>query len=260
MDFKTILVEVSDRVAVITINRPDKLNAINLEVISELEKVLNELESNSEVGVVILTGAGEKSFVAGSDISALANFTPEQAKEYSVIGNKVLSKIQNFSKPVIGAINGFALGSGCEIALACHIRIAAENAKFGQPEVNLGLIPGHGGTQRLVRTVGIGKAFEMILTGNNIDANEALKIGLVNKVVPQTELKNQALEIAKVILSKSPAAIATAIKAINANLEKPLTEGLNYEANLFSDCFKTEDFIEGTKAFLEKRKPNFKGK
>lgn len=260
MNYKTILTEVTDKIALITINRPDKLNAINLEVISELESVLGELEKNSDVGVLILTGAGEKSFVAGSDISALANFTPEQAKEYSLVGNKVLSKMQNYPKPIIAAVNGFALGSGCEIALACHIRIAADNAKFGQPEVNLGLIPGHGGTQRLARTVGIGKAFEMILTGNNIDANEALKIGLVNRVVPQADLRTAAFELARVILTKSPVANAIAIKAINATLEKPLSEGLELEANLFSECFKTEDFVEGTKAFLEKRKPNFKGK
>ncbi|RCK71797.1 MAG: Enoyl-CoA hydratase [Ignavibacteriae bacterium] len=260
MNYKTILVEISERIALITINRPDKLNAVNLEVIAELENVLNELENNSEVGVLILTGAGEKSFVAGSDISALAKFSPEQAKEYSIIGNRVLSKIQNYSKPVIAAINGFALGSGCEIALACHIRLASENAKFGQPEVNLGLIPGHGGTQRLARIVGIGKAFEMILTGINIDASEALKIGLVNKVVPQAELKNSAIELAKTILTKSPVAVGIAIKAINANLEKSLSQGLILEAELFKECFSTEDFQEGTKAFLEKRKPNFKGK
>lgn len=260
MNYKTILVEISERIALITINRPDKLNAVNLEVIAELENVLNELENNSEVGVLILTGAGEKSFVAGSDISALAKFSPEQAKEYSIIGNRVLSKIQNYSKPVIAAINGFALGSGCEIALACHIRLASENAKFGQPEVNLGLIPGHGGTQRLARIVGIGKAFEMILTGINIDASEALKIGLVNKMVPQAELKNSAIELAKTILTKSPVAVGIAIKAINANLEKSLSQGLILEAELFKECFSTEDFQEGTKAFLEKRKPNFKGK
>ncbi len=260
MNYKTILLEISERIALITFNRPDKLNAVNLEVISELENIINELENNSEVGVLILTGAGEKSFVAGSDISALATFTPDQAKEYSLIGNRVLSKIQNYTKPVIAAVNGFALGSGCEIALACHIRLASDNAKFGQPEVNLGLIPGHGGTQRLARVVGIGKAFELILTGGNIDANEALRIGLVNKVVPQSDLKNFAFELAKTILTKSPVAIGIAIKAINANLEKPLSDGLHFEAELFKECFATEDFVEGTKAFLEKRKPNFKGK
>lgn len=260
MNYKTILVEISEKVAIITINRPDKLNAINLEVIAELEKAFDEMERNNDVGVVILTGSGEKSFVAGSDISALASYSPEKAREYSVIGNKFLSRLQNFSKPVIAAVNGFALGSGCEIALACHIRLAADNAKFGQPEVQLGLIPGHGGTQRLARIVGFGKAVEMILTGNSIDANEAYRIGLVNKVVPQSELRNVALEMARAILSKSPIAVSIAIKAINLNFETSLSRGLELEAEFFSECFKTEDFAEGTKAFLEKRKPQFKGK
>ncbi|MDI6779469.1 MAG: enoyl-CoA hydratase-related protein [Bacteroidota bacterium] len=260
MDYQTILVNISDRIAVVTINRPDKLNAVNLQVIDELKNAFQGFENNPEVGVVILTGAGEKAFVAGSDIGVLSTYDAVSAKRYSEMGNTVLSMIQNFPKPVIAAVNGFALGSGCEIAMACHIRIASENAKFGQPEVNLGLIPGHGGTQRLARIVGIGRAMEMTLTGNTIDANEAFRMGLVNKVVPLTELKKVAEDSAKTILSKSPAAISLAIKAINSNLELPLDAGLKLEAELFSECFKTEDFFEGTKAFLEKRKPVFKGK
>lgn len=260
MEFKTILVERRDRIAFVTINRPDKLNAINLEVIAELKTVFDSFEEDENIGVIILTGAGEKAFIAGSDISALAGYSPEQAKNYSEVGNTFLSRMQNFPKPVIAAVNGFALGSGCEFAMACHIRVASENAKFGQPEVNLGLIPGHGGTQRLARIVGIGKAMELTLTGNTIDANEAHRIGLANKVVPLAELKNAAEEMAKIILTKAPPAITYAIKALNSNLELPITEGLKLEAQLFSDCFKTEDFKEGTKAFLEKRKPQFKGK
>lgn len=260
MNFQTILVSINDRIATITFNRPDKLNAINLQIIDELKRAFESFEKDSNVGVIILTGAGEKAFVAGSDISALATYDSTSAKNYSEVGNKVLSYIQNFPKPVIAAVNGFALGSGCEIAMACHFRVASENAKFGQPEVNLGLIPGHGGTQRLTRIVGIGKAMELTLTGNTIDANEALRIGLVNKVVPLADLKSAAEAMAQIILTKAPPAIALAIKAINSNLEKPLSDGLKYEAELFSDCFKTEDMKEGTKAFLEKRKPAFKGK
>lgn len=260
MNYSTLLITIKDRIAWVTINRPDKLNAVNLQVLDELKQALKSFEDESNVGVIILTGAGEKAFVAGSDISALATYDPLAAKNYSEVGNAVLNYIQNFPKPIIAAVNGFALGSGCEIAMACHIRIASDNAKFGQPEVNLGLIPGHGGTQRLARIVGIGKAMELTLTGNTIDANEALRIGLVNKVVPLVDLKSAAEALAQTILTKAPPAIALAIKAINSTFEKTLSEGLKYEAELFSECFKTEDMREGTKAFLEKRKPSFKGK
>jgi enoyl-CoA hydratase len=187
MNYNYIIVDVKNKIGWLTFNRPDKLNAINLQVIDELRRAFESFEQDSNVGVIILTGAGEKAFVAGSDISILATYDSEMAKKYSNVGNSLLSYIQNFPKPVIAAVNGFALGSGCEIAMACHIRIASENAKFGQPEVNLGLIPGHGGTQRLARIVGIGKAMELTLTGNVIDANEAFRIGLVNKIVPLTE-------------------------------------------------------------------------
>lgn len=260
MNYQYIILEVKNKIAWLTFNRPDKLNAVNLQVIEEVRQAFASFETDTNVGVVILTGAGEKAFVAGSDIGILATYDPAAAKNYSEVGNKVLSYIQNFPKPVIAAVNGFALGSGCEIAMACHIRIASDNAKFGQPEVNLGLIPGHGGTQRLARIVGIGKAMELTLTGNVIDANEAFRIGLVNKVLPLAELKSTTEALAQTILTKAPPAIALAIKALNSNLEMPLTNGLKYEAELFSECFKTEDMKEGTKAFLEKRKPVFKGK
>jgi enoyl-CoA hydratase len=260
MSYQNILVEIKGRIAYVTFNRPEKLNAVNPEVIDEIKTAFESFENNAEVGVIIITGTGDKAFVAGSDISVLAAYGPAVAKKYSEIGNAVLSYIQNFPKPVIAAVNGFALGSGCEIAMACHIRIASDNAKFGQPEVNLGLIPGHGGTQRLARIVGIGKAMELTLVGNAIDANEALRIGLVNKVVPSAELKTSDEAVANAILAKAPLAITLAIKALNANLELSLTAGLKYESELFAECFKTEDFREGTKAFLEKRKPSFKGK
>jgi enoyl-CoA hydratase len=260
MTYQTILVEISDRIATVTFNRPDKLNAVNLQVIDELKLAFESFLNNTAVGVIVLTGSGEKAFVAGSDISVLATYDTAAAKKYSEVGNALLSYIQNFPKPVIAAINGFALGSGCEIAMACHIRIATENAKFGQPEVNLGLIPGHGGTQRLSRIVGIGKAMELTLTGNVIDAAEALRIGLVNKVAPLAELETTVEAMAKTILSKAPTAVALAIKAINSNLEMSLENGLKYEVELFSKCFTTEDMKEGTKAFIEKRKPNFPGK
>ena len=260
MEFQTLLIDIRDRIATVTFNRPDKLNAVNLQVIDELKKAFGSFEDDTNVGVIILTGAGEKAFVAGSDISVLAKYDTVAAKNYSETGNALLSYIQNFPKPVIAAVNGFALGSGCEIAMACHIRLASENSKFGQPEVNLGLIPGHGGTQRLARLVGIGKAMELTLTGTSIDATEALRIGLVNKVTPLSELKSSAEAMAQVILAKAPPAITLAIKAVNSNLEMPMHDGLKYEAGLFSECFKTEDMREGTNAFLEKRKPSFKGK
>ncbi|MBI5020328.1 MAG: enoyl-CoA hydratase/isomerase family protein [Ignavibacteriales bacterium] len=260
MDFQTILVDIKDKIATVIFNRPDKLNAVNLQVIDELRQAFEAFINDSNVGVIVLTGAGEKAFVAGSDISVLATYDTSAAKKYSEVGNALLSYIQNFPKPVIAGINGFALGSGCEIAMACHIRIASENAKFGQPEVNLGLIPGHGGTQRLARIVGIGKAMELTLTGNVIDAAEALRIGLVNKIVPLAELKPTVEAMAQTILSKAPTAVALAIKALNSNLEMSLENGLKYEAELFSKCFSTEDMKEGTKAFIEKRKPNFPGR
>lgn len=243
----------------ITINRPDKLNALNRNTIDDLHDILVEAEQNKQVRSVIITGAGEKAFVAGADIAEFASFSVEEGKQMSSQGHfKVFNFLENFSKPTIAAIRGFALGGGLELALACHIRVAADTAKLGLPEVSLGLIPGYGGTQRLAHLVGKGKAFEMILTGEMIDAQEAYQWGLVNKVVPSEALMNTCLDLAKKIASKSPTAIAAAIRAINAGYN-PQLNGYEVEIEEFGKCFGTEDFKEGVSAFLEKRKPNFQG-
>ena len=259
MAYKTVLLSINNRVATVTINRPDKLNALNAECKNELRDIFNSFKTQHEIDAVIITGSGEKAFVAGTDIGELRSLDRDTGKEFSLSGQTLFDAIQHLGKPVIAAINGYALGGGCELALACHIRIATENAKFGQPEVNLGIIPGYGGTQRLARLVGSGKAMEMILTGNQISAQEALRIGLVNMVVPSAQLLETAQNLAATILSKGQLAIRMSIKAINASLEMPLSEGLNVEASLFGECCSTNDFKEGITAFLEKRKPNFKG-
>ena len=235
MPYQTLKSEFNNKTAIVYINRPDKLNALNSQVISE-----------------------EKAFVAGADISELNKLNMIAAKEYSEKGQAVFNRIKNMNKPVIAAVNGFALGGGCELALSCHIRLASENAKFGQPEVNLGLIPGFGGTQRLTRLINSGRAMELILSGDIIDAGEAFRLGLVNRVYPINELMNKASELADKIASKSQYAVKQAVKAINICDEVSGSEGLNYEASLFSLCCGTEDFREGTSAFLEKRKPVFK--
>jgi enoyl-CoA hydratase len=260
MNYKNLLVDTKGKIAIVKINRPDKLNALNFETLSELQAVFNELKTNPEVFVVILTGNGEKAFVAGADILELNKLDSLEGKKFAEFGQKVFSSIENFDKPVIAAVNGFALGGGCELALSCHIRIASENAKFGQPEVNLGIIPGYGGTQRLTRLVNSGRAMEIILTGDMVDAKEALSIGLVNKVYPITELMNKTFEMAAKISSKGQQAIRFAMKAVRAVNEVSLSQGLNVEASLFALCCGTEDFKEGTNAFLEKRKPSFKNK
>jgi enoyl-CoA hydratase len=260
MNYQTLLVSVTDRIATVTINRPDKLNALNAQCKSELKEFFMKAKTDEKIGVVIVTGAGEKAFVAGTDIGELTALDVHSGKEFAERGQAIFDLIQHLGKPVIAAVNGYALGGGCELAIACHIRIASENAKFGQPEVNLGIIPGYGGTQRFARFVGVGKAAELILTGDQIDAQEAYRIGLVNKVVPPAELLPTAENIAGTILSKGQIAVRMALKAINANLEAPLSEGLRVEAALFGECCGTEDFKEGTKAFLEKRKPVFVGK
>ncbi|MBI1802889.1 MAG: enoyl-CoA hydratase/isomerase family protein [Ignavibacteriae bacterium] len=260
MTYTTLRVSITARIATVTVNRPDKLNALNTQCKSELKELFINLRTNPDVDVVILTGAGEKAFVAGTDIAELTTLNAESGKEFAEGGQSVFDLIQHLGKPVIAAINGFALGGGLELALACHIRIASENAKFGQPEVNLGIIPGYGGTQRLPRIVGIGKATEMTLTGNPITAQEALRIGLVCAVVPQGNLLSTAESIAKTILSKGQLAIRMSLKAINISMEMPLSEGLKVEAALFGECCSTEDFKEGTTAFLQKRKPEFKGR
>jgi enoyl-CoA hydratase len=258
MSYQNLLIEVKEKIAVVTINRPDKLNALNAQTMNELKSAFTDLNNNNDVYVVILTGSGEKAFVAGADIKELNQLNMISGKEFAENGQDVFNIIENLKKPVIAAVNGFALGGGSEIALACHIRLASENAKFGQPEVNLGIIPGYGGTQRLTRLINSGRAMEYILTGDMIDANEAHRIGLVNHVYPQSELMDKALEMAKKIVSKGQNAIRLAVKAVNIVDEISEREGQNYEAGLFALCCGTEDFKEGTSAFLEKRKPVFK--
>jgi enoyl-CoA hydratase len=260
MNYSNLLVDIRNNTALVTINRPDKLNALNHQTLVELKTVFEELKNNEEVLTVIITGSGEKAFVAGADISELNKLNMLEGKKFAEFGQSVFNAIENFDKPVIAAVNGFALGGGCELALACHFRIASENAKFGQPEVNLGIIPGYGGTQRLARLIGSGRAMEMILTGDMVDANEALRVGLVNKVFPLSELKSKAFEIAQKINSKGQQAIRLAIKAVKATDKMNLQEGLDFEAVLFAMCCGTDDFKEGTLAFLEKRKPAFKNK
>ena len=260
MTLETLFVERRNNIARVTINRPDKLNALNAQAKKELKEVFDELKADSTVDVVIVTGSGEKAFVAGTDIKELTFLDAESGKEFSSDGQKVFDLIENLGKPVIAAVNGYALGGGCELALACHIRIASENAKFGQPEVNLAVIPGYGGTQRLARLVGKGRALEMILTGDAIDASEALRIGLVNIVVPGGELLSTCEGIAEKIASKGQIAVRLALKAVNMTHETNLSDGQELEASLFGLCCGSEDFHEGTKAFLEKRKPSYKNK
>ena len=257
MEYKNINVKVHDRLAVVTLNRPDKLNALNEEMKEELEQAFISFAESPEIGAVILTGSG-KAFVAGTDIGELKSLTAESAKEFALKGQELFSLIGNLGKPVIAAVNGYALGGGCELALACHIRIASENAKFGQPEVNLGIMPGYGATQRLPRLIGKGRAAEMVLTGATVDAGEALKIGLVNKVVPQAELMNAAEAIARSILAKGEMSVRNILNALNVSEMTTLAEGLNLEAVLFGDCFGTGESREGISAFLEKRQPTFR--
>lgn len=260
MNFENILTSAENSILTITINRPDKLNALNKKTIDELNQALVAAEKDSSVRVIIITGSGSKAFVAGADISEFANFSVEQGKALSAEGHKKLFDcVENLSKPVIGAVNGFALGGGLELAMACHIRVASDNAKMGLPEVSLGVIPGYGGTQRLAQLVGKGKANEMIMTAEMITASDALAWGLVNHVTTQDVLMTKCLEIAGKILSKSPTAIASAIRSVNANF-KDSVNGFAVEIEEFGKSFGTEDFREGTTAFLEKRKANFTGK
>jgi enoyl-CoA hydratase len=260
MAYESILVEKRDRIAIVTINRPKVLNALNTKTFHELADAFTALRDDVEVAAVILTGAGEKAFVAGADISEFSGFTPDMAKTYGRLGWKTMWLVENIGKPVIGAINGFALGGGLELAMSCTFRYASDNAKMGQPEVNLGLTPGFGGTQRLSRLVGRGRALEMLLTGSPVDAATAEKIGLVNKVVPQAELMAECEKTAKAIASKAPIAVRYMIEAVNRGLDMTLEGGMELEAGVFGLAFSTEDYREGTMAFLEKRKAAFKGK
>ena len=260
MNYKNLLLNINEHIAVLTLNRPDKLNALNHETLTELKQALELLKNEANIFVVIITGSGEKAFVAGADISEINRLNMLEGKKFADFGQSVFSMIEKFDKPIIAAVNGFALGGGCELALSCHIRLASENAKFGQPEVNLGIIPGYGGTQRLTRLINSGRAAEMILTADMIDASEALRIGLVNKVYPQSELQSKAFDMASKIASKGQQAIRLALKAIKVVDEVSSREGQNIEATLFALCCGTEDFKEGTQAFLEKRKPTFTNK
>jgi enoyl-CoA hydratase len=260
MNYNNILFEIKNHTAVVTVNRPDKMNALNGQTMDEFANVFESIKTNEEIFVVIITGSGEKAFVAGADISELNKLDVLSAKEFSEKGNKIFRMIETLDKPVIAAVNGFALGGGCELALSCHLRFASDNAKFGQPEVNLGIIPGYGGTQRLARLVNSARALEMILTGEMINADEAYRIGLVNKIFPQTELLTKSLEFAEKISSKGQQAIRFSLKAVKATDNFTLRDGLSYEASLFALVCGTEDFKEGTKAFLEKRKPQFKNR
>ena len=260
MSYKNILLEKKGTIAVVTMNRPDKLNALNHETLGELEQVFTDLKNDKDIFVVIITGSGQKAFIAGADISELKKLEMISGKEFAERGQRIFNLIENLDKPVIAAVNGFALGGGCEMALACHIRLASENAKFGQPEVNLGVIPGFGGTQRLTRLINSGRAMEYILTGDMIDANEAFRIGLANRVYKQEELLPKAIEMAEKISSKAQHAIRLSVKAVNIVDEVSSKEGQNYEASLFAIACGTEDAKEGTSAFLEKRKANFTNK
>jgi enoyl-CoA hydratase len=258
MAYQNLLIEKKDSLAILKINRPDKLNALNEVTLNELNSVFTEFGSDNSLKVIIITGSGEKAFVAGADIAELNKLDIISGKKYAEKGQSLFNLIESFDKPVIAAVNGFALGGGCELALSCHIRLASENAKFGQPEVNLGIIPGYGGTQRLARLINSGRSMEYILTGDMIDAQEAFRLGLVNHVYPQSELLTRAEEMGYKIISKARHAVRLAMKAVTATKEISQSEGLNYEASLFSLCCGTEDFKEGTSAFLEKRKPVFK--
>jgi len=260
MDFENIIVEKGDGLGQITINRPKKLNALNKDTITELSLAFKLLEDDTEVKVIILTGSGEKAFVAGADIAEFANFSVDEGGNLARKGQEILfDYVENLSTPVIAAINGFALGGGLELAMACHFRIASDNAKMGLPEVSLGVIPGYGGTQRLPQLVGKGKAMELIMTAAMISADDAKNYGLVNHVTTLDELLPLAEKLAGKIMRNSSVAIASAIKAVNANF-KDGVNGFDVEINQFGNCFGTEDFTEGTTAFLEKRKPNFPGK
>ena len=255
----TLLFELNNGIARVTVNRPDKLNALNATVIAELGDAVTRIETDAAVRGVILTGSGQKAFVAGADIAELTAQTPIEGQARAILGQQVFRRLERCGKPVVAAINGFALGGGCELAMACHIRIAAEHAKFGQPEVKLGIGPGYGATARLPRLVGKGRALELLLTGGMIDAAEAYRIGLVNRVVSADKLLAEAEALLRTILENGPLAIRACLEAVDAGLETSLDQALLLEANHFGLLSATEDMREGTKAFLEKRKPLFKG-
>ncbi|HKW88997.1 MAG TPA: enoyl-CoA hydratase-related protein [Candidatus Acidoferrales bacterium] len=260
MAYENLLYGVKDQIATITFNRPKVLNALNRKTVEELGDALNHARDDSSVRVLILTGAGEKSFVAGADINELAQRTPVDGKDFSLFGQEIFHRLETMGKPSIAAVNGFALGGGCELALSCTMRIASKTARLGQPEVKLGIIPGYGGSQRLARLCGKGVAHELVLTGDMISADEALRVGLVNHVVEPAELIPTAESIAKKIIANAPLAVKFAMEAVEHGMEMPQEEGLFLEATLFGLCCATEDMREGTRAFIEKRAAQFKGK
>jgi enoyl-CoA hydratase len=260
MSFDNLLVEREERIAILTIQRPQRLNALDARTLDELRDAFLAVQHDNQIRCIILTGGGDKAFVAGADINELAKDTPESARQRALRGQHVFGLIENLGKPVIAAVNGFALGGGCELAMACTLRLAADSARFGQPEVNLGLIPGFAGTQRLVRLVGKTKALEMILTGTPLTAQDALAAGLINRVVPAAELMKEARALATDLAAKAPIALRYAMEAVNLGAEMPFTDACQLEAALFGMVTTTHDMREGTSAFLEKRKPDFKGK
>jgi len=260
VSYNNLLYEKEDGIGIVTINRPKSLNALNGEVLAELYEIFQEIEDDPDMRVVILTGSGERAFVAGADITEMQSKDNIEIGSFIGVGRKAFDQIYTLSKPVIAAINGFALGGGCELAMCCDLRIASENAKFGQPEINLGIIPGAGGTQRLTRLVGMTRAKELIYTGDIIDAKAAFIMGLVNKVVPPDSLMTEAKELARKMLSKSSIALSLAKKAINSGADMSLSSGLDLEAQCFARCFATEDQKEGMRAFMEKREPEFKNR
>jgi enoyl-CoA hydratase len=260
MEYRNLLLEMRDGVAIVTISRPEKLNALDDRTMEELDSAFGALGSDPAVRGVILTGAGEKAFVAGADIGELARQSPVEGKERSIRGQKVLDRIESLGKPVVAAVGGFALGGGCELAMACHVRVASENARLGTPEVKLGIMCGYAGTQRLSRLVGKGRALEILLTGEMVDAAEALRIGLVNKVVPRPKLLEESEALLRKMLANGPVSLRFTLEAVNSGLEMPFDEGQYLEATLFGLICTTDDMKEGTKAFLEKRPPKFTGK
>ena len=255
-----VLTEVSERILTITINRPDKLNALNAEVMDALGAAFESARQDEAVGGVILTGAGDKAFVAGADVRVFTTLTPAAARAFAKKGQALFDRIENLGKPVVAAVNGFALGGGCELAMACTLRIASKTAKLGQPEVNLGVMPGYGGSQRLPRIVGRGRAFEILLTGDAVSADEAFRIGLVNRVVEPSELLAASRAILAKILSRAPMAVGCVLDAVNHGLDMPFAAAQDYEATLFGLCVSTEDMKEGVGAFLEKRPAKFTGR
>lgn len=255
---KILIKELNNGILTITIDREEKYNALNIQFFTEMDEVLDEIYDNHEIKSVIITGKGIKAFAAGADISEFSSFESNKAKKLSRDGHNVLNRIESCPKPILAAINGFALGGGCELAMACHLRVASQNAVFGQPEVNLGLIPGYGGTQRLIQLIGKTKALELLLTADNIKADEALRLNLVNYVVPIEELINKSREILEKINTKAPIALGNIIQSLNSFF-KDGPVGYTTEVNLFAECFDTEDFKEGVTAFAEKRKAEFKG-